>query len=252
MAATTTTQKDTIQDLVKNVTSTGFFDKVKITAGKKETVIEALEKDKQVILKGRTLLPVDGWQGEFGLANLSLLGSIAGDSEFTHKDSSLELITQQKGGVDVPSELHYTNRSKSFIAYRFVAKELVPDQPKYNEPNWDVTIKPTKSAIQQFNWAAGSLGSYEQYFIPKTVDGVLKFFIGEDGAASQRGGVVFATDVQGEFDSNHKWQIQMVTQVLKLVSEADAELKLSAKGALQLNINTGIAEYKYIFPAKLR
>ena len=252
MAATTVGVKDAIQDLVKNVTSTGFFDKVKITATNKGTIIEALEKDKQVILKGKTLLPVEGWDGEFGLANLSLLASVANDSEFTHKDSTLELITQQKGGADVPTELHYTNRSKSFISYRFISKELVPDQPKYNEPAWDVVVKPTKSAIQQFNWAAGSLGSYEQYFIPKTVDGNLKFFIGEETAASQRGGVVFAADVKGAFDSNHKWQISMISQALKLVDGTDAELKFSVKGAIQLTVNTGIAEYRFIFPAKLR
>jgi hypothetical protein len=244
--------KDAIQDLVKNVTSTGFFDKIKITSSNKGTVIEAMETNKQVILKARTLNPVQDWEGEFGLANLNLLASISGDSEFTHKDSSLELIVEQKGGQDVPTELHYTNRSKSFISYRFISKDLVPDQPKYNEPVWDVVVKPVKSSIQQFNWAAGSLGSYEQYFIPKTVDGNLKFFIGEENAASQRGGVVFAADVKGEFDSNHKWQIQLLSQALKLVGEADAELKFSVKGAIQLTLNTGIGEYRYIFPAKMR
>jgi hypothetical protein len=252
MAATITKQKDAIQDIVRNVLSTGFFDKIKITSGKKDTQIEALEKDKQVILKARMLQPVEGWQGEFGLANLSLLSAMASDSEFTHKDSTLELVTQMRGGEDVPVELHYKNRSKSFISYRFVAKEMVPDQPKYNEPPWDVTIKPTKSVIQQFAWAAGSLSSYEQYFIPKTVDGELRMFIGEDGAASQRGGVVFAADVQGEFESNHKWPIPLVSQVLKLVSESDADFRLSVKGALQITLNTGIAEYRYIFPAKMR
>jgi hypothetical protein len=252
MANTVTKQKDAIQDLVKNVLSTGFFDKIKITAGKKETLIEALEKDKQVILKARTLLPVEGWQGEFGLANLSLLSAIAGDPEFSHKDSTLELITQNRGGEDVPAELHYTNRSKTFIGYRFVAKEMVPDQPKYNEPSWDVIVKPTKSVIQQFNWAANSLSTYENYFIPKTVDGDLRIFIGEEGAASQRGGLVFAAGVQGKFESNHKWTIPLMSQVLKLVSESDADMRLSVKGAIQVSLNTGIAEYRYIFPAKLR
>ena len=58
--------KDITQDIVKNVVSTGFFDKIKITAGKKAATIEALEGNKQVILKGATLNPVDGWDGEFG------------------------------------------------------------------------------------------------------------------------------------------------------------------------------------------
>lgn len=244
--------KDIVQDIVKNTVSTGFFDKIKIAAGKKNVTIEALEGNKQVILKAVTHNAVEGWEGEFGLANLGLLNSIVNDSEYGHKDSVLEMQYQQKGGADVPVELHYTNKSKSFVAYRFVAKELVPDQPKYNEPAWDVVVKPTKSAIQQFAWAAGSLNSYEQYFIPKTVDGNLKFFIGEENGANQRGGVVFASGVTGEFESSHKWPISLISQILKLADGADAEVKFSVKGAIQININTGLTEYKFVFPAKMR
>lgn len=249
---TATAIKDAISDLAKNVISTGFYEKIKVSGGAKTSTIEAIDKDKQVILKAETLHPVDGWSGEFGLANLGLLNSIVNDSEFAHKDSKLELVLTEREGVDVPTEMHYTNKSNSFINYRFLAKNMVPDQPKYMEPQWDVKIKPSKSNIQQFNWAAGSLSSYEQYFIPKTVDGNLKFFIGDEGAATQRGGVVFATGVTGEFESSHKWPIALVSALLKLVDGADAEMSFSVKGAIQLKLNTGITTYKYVLPAKLR
>jgi hypothetical protein len=244
--------KDIVQDIVKNTVGTGFFDKIKISAGKKHTVIEALEGNKQVILKAQTANPVESWEGEFGLSNLSLLSSIVNDSEYSHKDSLLDMQYTTRGGVEVPTELHYTNKSKSFLAYRFLGKDMVPDQPKYNEPTWDVTIKPTKSGIQQFNWAAGSLSSYEQYFSVKTVDGNLKFFIGEENGANQRGGVVFAQAVTGDFDSTAKWPISLVSSILKLADAADAEMKFSVKGAIQINLNTGITEYKFVFPAKVK
>lgn len=244
--------KDIMQDVVKNAVSTGFFDKIKITATKKSVSIEALESNKQVILKAMTTQGVTGWEGEFGLANLSLLQNVVNDPEFAHKDSQLEMQYQVKGGQDVPSELHYTNKSKTFVAYRFVGKEMVPDQPKYNEPQWDVVVSPSKAAIQQFAWAANSLSSYEQYFIPKTVDGNLKFFIGEENGANQRGGVQFASNVTGEFDSNHKWPISQIAQVLKLTDGTDAEMKFSVKGAIQLTLQTGLVEYKFVFPAKMR
>jgi hypothetical protein len=250
--ANTIAVKDIMQDMVKNTVTTGFFDKIKITASKKNVQIEALESNKQVILKASTSAGVDGWEGEFGLANLSLLQSIVNDSEYAHKDSMLDMQYQTRGGADVPVELHYTNKSKTFVAYRFVSKDMVPDQPKYNEPTWDVTVKPLKSAIQQFAWASSSLSSYEQYFIPKTVDGALKFFIGEENGANQRGGVQFASDVTGVFDSNHKWPISQIAQVLKLTDGTDAEMKFSVKGAIQLEINTGLVQYRFVFPAKMR
>jgi hypothetical protein len=252
MVSNTIPVKDIMQDVVRNTVTTGFFDKIKINAGKKGVSIEALESNKQVILKATTQVPVSGWEGEFGLANLSLLQSMVNDPEFAHKDSKLDMQYQARGGVDTPSELHYTNKSGTFVAYRFVSKELVPDQPKYNEPTWDVTVKPVKSAIQQFAWASNSLSSYEQYFIPKTVDGALKFFIGEENGANQRGGVIFAQGVTGEFESNHKWPISQIAQVLKLTDGTDAEVKLSVKGALQIDLKTGLVDYKFVFPAKMR
>ena len=244
--------KDAIQDIAKTTITTGFFDKIKITATTKGTTIEALEKDKQVILKASTVKPVDGWEGEFGLANLALLNSITNDSEFGHKDSKLEMVYQQKGGVDVPSELLYTNKSDTFISYRFVDKSLIPEQPKYLEPKWDVVIVPTKSSIQQFQYAANSLGAYESYFYPRTVDGKLNFFIGDEGSANQRGGTVFATNVTGQFESAHKWPISLVNTILKLTDSADSEMSFSVKGAIQITLKTGNAVYNYIFPAKLK
>lgn len=248
----TTPIKDALQDIAKNVISTGFFEKIKITADSKGTTIEALEKDKNVILKAKTLKAVAGWEGDFGLANLGLLGSIVNDSDFSHKDSVVELITQQRKGVDVPVELSYKNKSKSVLNYRFIAPELCQDQPRYTEPKWDVTIVPTKAAIQQFGWAAGALSGYETFFYPKTVDGNLVFFIGEDGSASQRGGVTFAENIKGEFESNHKWPISQVLQILKLASSSECQFKISTKGALQIDIATGVGEYSFVFPAKMR
>ena len=90
----TKTVKDALADISKNVISTGFFDKIRITAEPKTTLIEAIDKDKQVILKGQTLEPVQDFAGTFGLSNLQLLTSITSDSEYNHKDSVIELVTE--------------------------------------------------------------------------------------------------------------------------------------------------------------
>ena len=244
--------KDYIQDLTKYVVSTGFFDKIKITADQKAIKVEALEKEKEVVLKGSFTNPMAEMDGEFGLSNLSLLGHIASDSEFNSKDSTVEIKYETKNGEKVPTELAYQNKSKSYINYRFMSKQLIPDQPKFMEPAWDVTINPSKSNIQQFGWASAGLGAYEQYFIPKIQDGQLKFFIGEEDAASQRGGVVFATDLTEKFEAQHKWKIAQIMAVLKLSETADCEMSFSSKGVIQITLNTGVGTYRYIFPAKVR
>jgi len=196
--------KDYIKDLTTYVTPTGFFDKVKITAGTKEIVAESMEKEKEVILKAKFTKPLTELEGEFGLSNLSLLHTITSDSEFSSNESVMTVTYETKHAERVPTELSYTNKSKSYINYRFMSKQLVPEQPKFLEPKWDIVITPSKSNIQQLNWAANGLSAYEQYFTPKIVDGNLKFFIGDDNASTQRGGVIFASERTETFDSPHK------------------------------------------------
>jgi hypothetical protein len=244
--------KDYIQDLTKYVVSTGFFDKIKVTSSSKGTAIEALEKEKEVVLKGSFTQASTELDGEIGFSNLSLLSHIASDSEFNSKESTLEVVYETKNGEKQATELNYINKSRSYINYRFMAKQLIPDQPKFMQPQWDVTITPSKAHIQQFAWASAGLGAYEQYFIPKIVDGNLKFFIGEDGAAAQRGGVVFATDLTETFEAAHKWKIAQIMTVLKLSETADCEMSFSTKGVIQITLSTGVGSYRYIFPAKVR
>ena len=242
------TLKDYVQDLVKNVISTGFFEKVKITASNKDIIVEALEKEKDVVLKGKFTTSLKDLNGEFGLSNLSLLSHIISDSEFNSDDSKLEVVYKDKN----PEELTYENKSKSYINYRFMSTKLIPDQPKFIEPAWDVVIKPTKASIQQFSWAATGLGAYEQYFTPTITNGELKFLIGEAGAANQRGAVTFATDLKEKFDSQHKWKISHIQTVLKLADSSETEMAFSSKGAIQITVNTGVGVYKFIFPAKVK
>ena len=246
----TITIKSAVQDLVKNISSTGFFDKIKITATNQQVLIEALEREKEVVFKGEINKPVDNLVGEFGLSNLGLLGHIINDSDFNNADSTLAVNYETRNAQSVPVELAYKNRNSSEIVYRFMSTQLVPPQPKFIEPKWDVTITPSKTSVQQFTWAANGLSSYEQYFIPKVTNQELKFFIGDDTAANQRGAVLFASDTAGKLDGKHKWKISHLLSALKLADNTDCSMSFSNQGVIQVTINTGLGVYKYIFLAK--
>lgn len=241
--------KDYVQDLVKNVISTNFFDKIKITASNKEIIVEAVDSGKDIVLKGKFNQPLPNIDGEFGLSNLPLLGHIVSDSEFNSTDSKLEPVYNTN---KVLEEFNYTNKSMSYIKYRCMSVKLVPDQPKFVEPNWDLTVTPTKSAIQQFNWASAGLSAYERHFTPEVKNNELVFLIGDDNSANQRGGVVMNTGVTTKFDVDHKYNISYMQSVLKLADTANCEMKFSTKGAIQVSIDTGIGNYRFIFPAKTK
>lgn len=244
--------KDYLKDLTTYVASTGFFERIKITASSQEIQIESMTKEKEIILKGKFNTTLADLNGEFGLSNLSLLQTITSDPEYLLDETTVSVEYEIQHGEKVPSEITYQNKSNSHINYRFMPKQLVPDQPKFNEPKWDIVIKPNRSSIQQFGWAANGLAAYEQYFIPKITDGNLRFYIGDESASTQRGGVVFATDLKEKFESPHKWKIQLLQGILKLASTCDCEMSFSSKGAIQVKLQTGIGTYNYIFPAKVR
>lgn len=243
--------KDCFKEISTYVSATGFFTKIKVTSSSKATTVEAIEKDKQVILKAQFIDPVDGLDGEFGLSNLSLLGTITSDSEYSLKETVVDVVYETKNNEKIPTELSYVNRSKSSIGCRFLAKQSVPAQPQFNEPVWDVIVKPSKLIINQFNWAANGLAAYEQYFMPKIVNGELKFFIGNETGGDQRAGIVFDSNRSEQFEIDKRWKIALLQNVLKMSDSCDCEMALSTKGAIQITLNTGIAKYRYILPAKV-
>ena len=120
--------KDYIQDLTKYVVSTGFFDKIKITAGNKDITVEAIEKERDIILKGKFNKPLDGLEGEFGLANLSLLQTITSDPESSNGDSAiLKLASPSLSAQQIVSDIVHSTHghdstslgfSSPFIAIR--------------------------------------------------------------------------------------------------------------------------------------
>ena len=241
------TIKDVFLDVSKNVINPGYFETIKITSTRKNTLIEAISGT-TTIVKGVTHSPVSELgECEFGLSNLGLLSSIVNDSLFKDNESKVELIFEKRESKEIPSEFLYTNKSNSFINYRFVSSNFVGKQPVYSEPKWDIRTKLTKSVVQQFFWLSSSLNGYEKTFTPKLVNGDLKFFIGKENSASQRGGIVISNDITGKFDHEMYWPISTISPVLKLVDGSESELCLNDK-AMQINIDTGVTLFRYIFP----
>ena len=244
--------KDYFKDISRYVSNNGFFEKIKVSATSKDIVVQAMDKDKEVFVKGVFENTNSELKGVFGLSNLSLLQTITNDSEYLMTETSVKVIYESRNAEEIPIELSYENKSKSYINYRFMSATLIPDQPTFKDPVWDIIIKPSKVNIQQFIWAANGLAEYEQYFIPRIVDKELKFFIGEDDAATQRGGVIFSTDRNEVFDNKYKWKIQLLLPILKLADSCDCEMAFSTKGVIRITLNSGVGVYTYLFLAKVR
>lgn len=242
--------KDVISDIVKH-TATGFIEHVKITGNATETLIDAMDSDRTVILKGKLHAPVSQFEGEIGFGNLPFLKGLINLSNYKQDGTTIDVISRDKNGIKVPDHLQFTDPNGNTDRYRFMSKETI-DQVlqtvKFKGAKWDVTIEPTKQKVTELHGVASIYGGIESNFTLKTEKGELIITIGSQTGnfAARR---VFATGVVGDYKEMHPWALSRVLTILNLGMSGKCEMSVSKIGALQISVDSGIGQYNYILPA---
>jgi hypothetical protein len=158
----------------------------------------------------------------------------------------------KQGDEVVPTELLFSSPNGHKASYRFMSKGVVEEQiqvPPFKGAEWQVTHKPTNKNLQELAYFNNILGSYEPTFGVLIEDGNLVLSIGSQHSDSSK--VPFATNVGiDSFPENIRWPLVPVLSVLKLSGTGDGTIYFSEKGALKIDINSGLGKYEYIFPAR--
>ena len=102
--------------------------------------------------------------------------------------------------------------------------------------------------LKDLGYFNGVLGGFEPVFSPSTEDGALYFSIGE--GAGDKGKLPINNNVEGELSGNWKWEIDKALSILRLSDSANCTVSFANAGAMQIVIDSGLGEYKYILPAK--
>ncbi len=118
---------------------------------------------------------------------------------------------------------------------------------KFRGVKWDVEIEPSVAGIQRFNFQAGANPEHPT-FLAKTDGGNLKFIFGD--SATHGGEFVFAQNVAGKLDRGWTWPVGPILSILKIADSNNTQMSLSNEGAIQITLDSGLASYKYIIPAK--
>lgn len=244
--------KDILQDIVKHTHSLGFIDLVKIVGDDKSTEMDAMAEDRSVVVKASFKKPVPEMQGTFGMPNLGKLDIILKCPEYKDK-SEITVNTQERNSETVPTGLHFENSNKDFKNdYRFMNAEIVNEKlksVKFRGVNWHVSIKPSMPDVQRLNFQAQA-NSEESVFSVTTEGDQLKFKFGD--VSSHAGEFVFAQGIKGKLEKSWAWPVAQVTQILKLIETNECEMSFSDDGALQITLDSGMAEYQYILPAQTK
>lgn len=239
--------KDILQDIVAHTHNLGFLPLAKVTGDAKNTTIESMADDRSVIMTAKTKSPISEFKGVFGMPNLDKLNMHLKNPEYK-ENATIALVTQQKNGEDIPTNLHFENETGDFVNdYRFMSPEVINEKlktVKFKGANWDIQFMPSQSSIGRLKLQAGAHNE-ENNFQVKTENGNLVFSFGD--ASTHAGSFVFEPGVKTKLKQAWSWPVQQVQAILNL--DGDKTMKIADAGAMMISVDSGLAEYEYILPA---
>jgi hypothetical protein len=240
--------KDILQDLVAHTHSLGFLPLVKISSTDSSTEIEAMAEDRSVIVNAKTHKPVDEFEGVFGMPNLNKLDIHLKCPEYK-ENAKISVVKAQRNGEEIPTGLHFENATGDFENdYRFMNTEIINEKlkaVKFKGAKWDIEFEPSIASIQRLKFQAQA-NSEEQVFQVSTDNDNLVFSFGD--ASTHAGSFTFQSNVDGKLKSTWAWPVNAVMSILNL--DGDKTMKIADVGALQITVDSGLAEYNYILPAQ--
>jgi hypothetical protein len=240
--------KDFLQDLVAHTHSLGFLPLVKVSASNKETSIESMAEDRSVIVNAKTHSPIDALEGVFGMPNLNKLDIHLKCPEYK-ENFSIDIVTQERNGEKIPTGLHFKNGAGDFQNdYRFMNSDIINEKlktVKFKGAAWTIEFVPSMASIQKLKFQA-SAHTEETTFQVSTDGNNLVFSFGD--ASTHAGSFVFQAGVDGKLRQAWSWPVNQVMSILNLTG--DKTMRISDVGAMQIAVDSGIAQYDYILPAQ--
>lgn len=238
---------DILKEITQHTSGLGFIDIVKIIGDDKETKLAAMEGGRKVVVRATFNEVIPEFEGTFGMPNLGKLQTILNVPMYK-EDAVVVVKRQMRGDEEVPASISFENKDGDFTnEYRLQGKEIIDSQlptPPFKGIKADVTITPSVANIQRFKYQAQA-NNEEVKFIVKTVGNDLKFYFGD--ASSHAGNFTFQNGITGSLKSQLAFPIAEVLAVLNL--PGDKVLQFADSGALLILVDSGMANYSYIFPS---
>jgi hypothetical protein len=240
--------KDILQDIIAHTYSLGFLPLIKVTGSGTETVIESLAEDRTVVLDAKTHKNIDEFEGVFGMPNLDKLNLHLKNPEYK-ENAKITVTTETRNGKDMLTGIHFENATGDFVNdYRFMVADIINNKlktAKFKGTTWDIDFKPSVASIQRLKLQS-QVHTEENFFQVKTENNNLVFFFGD--ASTHAGSFVFQSDVKAKFKSNWGYPVTQVNAILGL--DGDITMRLTDQGAMQITVDSGLAEYNYILPGQ--
>jgi hypothetical protein len=242
--------KDTLKDVLRHTHSLGLFEMVRITGDTSETLIETVDSNKIVILKGKTHSPVAEFvDSTVGLSRMSVLDGFV--KIFDSDTDTIKIVRQTRNDEDVPTEIEFIRDDGTNANYRFMMADIVNQQLKqigFKGANFDIDFVPSAKNLKDLVQFNSILGAFESTFSPRTEDGKLYFYIGDNGG--DRTKILINEAPGGQITHEFKWPLDIVLKILRLGDGSNVVMSFNSKGLLQIKVISSVSEYTYLLPAQ--
>jgi hypothetical protein len=108
---------------------------------------------------------------------------------------------------------------------------------------WSSLLHRTHYSDSKFQAGANS---DETQFIAKTEGTDLKFYFGDH--STHAGNFVFQNNVTGSLSKTWNWPVSRVLSILGL--QGDKVMRFSDEGVVEITVDSGLIEYRYLIPAQ--
>ena len=244
--------KDILKDVLKHTHNLGIFEMVKVTGDVEKTVVETVDADKTVIFKGETHNPYPEFvDSTVGLSRMAVLKGYLDYPGFDGEGSDTKINTQERNGDTVPVEVEFTSADGNDAHYRFMLADVINQQLKaikFKGAEFDLNIVPTDKNLKDMAYFNSVLGGLEANFSPKTDGTKLWFHIGD--GVSDRTKILLSNDIDGSITGDWKWPLDIVLKILRLSDTGNCVMSINDQGLLQIIVDSGIAKYTYLLPAR--
>ena len=244
---------DTFSDIIKHTYGLGLFDLVKVIGSETNVQVEAMDENRTVTVAGELYDPIEKLDNTIGLSRISVLSGYLNFAPFAEKNASIEILTQQRQGKEVPAELSFNSGTGHTANYRFMTADTAEEKikiPPFRGATFQVEVTPSKAAIKDLVSMSSILSSFENTFAVATDKGNLKFLIGSGG--SDRSSLIFASNITGTLSRQWSFPLAQVLSILKLYDTSKSvTMYFSDMGALKIEVVSQLGKYTFILPAKV-
>lgn len=242
---------DNLKDVIKHTHDLGFIECVKIEGD----IVKAIAEDKSVVVRGKLTKSMEELEGhKVGLSKMSVLKGLLEFPPFQEEGADVSIVHGHNSeGESFPRNVIFSSGLNHKSQYSFLSGTNADKRvkvPKVANIDFDVSFFPTKKNLKDISYFSGVLGSMHKTFKVKMTGGSIEFIIGDEN--SMQSVIPVANDIKGILTTEMIFPLANVISTLRLANNSSCEISFCDKRGMKININSGLGEYLYFFPARKR